>query len=339
MSTEARRCTQNGRAYLSGIITGLAVATLIAACSTGPSGATASPRSSTTPPTPSTAATQGSSPSPISTRTATPTLTATPVPSPSFGAHQIEHPTGVTDVVLRMEVGGGFVPIGFLLTEAPTFTLYGDGTVIFQQVDNRLNGFDLARLPWLVGHLDEEAVQALLNFSLTTGRLANAREQYDQGMVADAPTTVFNLNAGGVTKTVNVPALMELTEPGPDAVDRQGFLQLSRVLTNFADQEELGDVVPYDADMYRVVLNEGFGDPAAEPKDWPWSDVTPNDFVVGDEPGAIANLDGEHAAKLLDVPNGGHPGVWVLDPDEKVVQLGVRPLLPDEIAAIEEAAD
>ena len=129
-----------------------------------------------------------------------------------------------------MEVGGGFVPMGFLLTQAPTFTLYGDGTVIFQQIDNRQNAFDAARLPWLVGHLNEEAIQALLNFALTEGRLANAREQYDQGMVADAPSTIFNLNAGGKTKTVNVYALMELPEPGPDAADRAGFLKLSKVL-------------------------------------------------------------------------------------------------------------
>ena len=49
-----------------------------------------------------------------------------------------------------------------------------------------------------------------------------------------------------------------------------------------------------------------------------------------DEPGSrIKMLDKEHVAKLLDVPNGGHIGVWVTEPDgTTVVQLGVRPLLP-----------
>jgi hypothetical protein len=237
-----------------------------------------------------------------------------------------------------MEVGGGFVPMGFFLTQAPTFTLYGDGTVIFQQIDNRANAFDSGRLPWLVGHLDEEAIQALLNFALTQGRLANAREQYDQGMVADAPTTVFVLNAGGQAKTVSVAALSELPDPGPDAADRQGFLQLSQVLSTFQNQEELGDVEPYQAELYRVVLTEGFGQPVGEAIEWPWEDVAPEDFVAGDEPGAIAHLDGEHVAGLLEVPTGGHPGVWVLDPDENQVQMGVRPLLPDEVALIEEVA-
>ena len=309
---------------LAATLPALALTVLIAACNTGP-GATQIPTGTPSPSAPSTA-----SPSP------SPTQTPTPVPSPSFSADQIEHPTGATDVVLRMEVGGGFVPMGFLLTQAPTFTLYGDGTVIFQQIDNRPNAFDAARLPWLVGHLDEEAVQALLNFALSEGRLANAREQYDQGMVADAPTTTFNLNVAGQSKTVNVPALMELTQPGPDAADRQGFLKLSQVLSAFQNQEELGDVSPYEAELYRVVLNEGFGEPVGEPLEWPWDDVTPDQFVVGNESGAVANLDADHVADLLEVPNGGHPGVWALDPDENLVQLAVRPLLPEETAAVEE---
>jgi hypothetical protein len=310
--------------HLAATLPALAFAALIAACNTGPA-ATPAPSGSPRPASPPTA-----SPSPAVT------LTPTPQPSPSFGADQIEHPTGATDVVLRMEVGGGFVPMGFFLTQAPTFTLYGDGTVIFQQIDNRSNAFEAARLPWLVGHLDEEAIQALLTFALTQGRLANAREQYDQGMVADAPSTTFDLNAGGQSKTVNVYALMELPEPGPDAADRAGFLKLSQVLSAFQNQEELGEVTPYEAELYRVILTEGFGEPAGGAIDWPWDDVAPDDFAAGDEPGALAHLDGEHVADLLELPTGGHPGVWVLDPDDNQVQLGVRPLLPDEIAAIEE---
>ena len=34
-------------------------------------------------------------------------------------------------------------------------------------------------------------------------------------------------------------------------------------------------------------------------------------------------------AKLMDVPNGGHPGIWVKTPDgEGRVQVGVRPATP-----------
>jgi hypothetical protein len=55
--------------------------------------------------------------------------TTAPTPTRVTG---IEHPTGARDIVLRFEEGGGFVPIDFLATQAPSFTLYGDGTVVFR---------------------------------------------------------------------------------------------------------------------------------------------------------------------------------------------------------------
>jgi len=288
----------------------LALAALLAACTAGP----------------------GATPTP-----AGPTPSPSPSPSPTFGPTDIEHPTGATDVVLRMEQGGGFVPMGFLVTQAPTFTLYGDGTVIFKQIDTRVGDpmGGQAELPWLVGHLVEADVQALLSFALTTGRLATARLQYDDPMIADAGSTIFQLNAGGVEKTVSVYALFDMSQPGPDAADRQGFSRLAAVLDDFGSQVDvdLGEVTTYDPELYRVILIEGFGEPVAQPTDWPWDDLTLDDFPVGEEPGNRSKiLDREHVAKLLDVPNGGHVGVWVTAVDGSVVSFGIRPLLPDEAA-------
>jgi hypothetical protein len=230
-----------------------------------------------------------------------------------------------------MENGGGFVPMGFLLTQAPTFTLYGDGTVIFQQIDTRVDAFNQPMLPWLVGHLDEDGVQSLLQFAMSNGRLANARDTYEDPMIADASTTIFNLNAGGLQKVVSVYALSETSQPGRDAADRAGFAQLAEALRNFQSQEGLGDVVPYDAEWYRVVVMEAFGEPVNAPDAWPWEDLDLEDFPMGDE-GRITNLDEEHVSLLLETPNGGHIGLWVESPDgETFVQLGVRPLLPEEI--------
>ena len=129
---------------------------------------------------------------------------------------------------------------------------------------------------------------------------------------------------------------MEVDQTGPDAVDLKGFSQLVQVLTNFQAQSgvDLGDMTPYDAALYKVVLFDSSGQPQVQPKAWPWDDLTLADWpTAGDEPGRIKMLDSAHTAKLLDVPNGGHIGVWVTAPDGTVVQFGVRPLLPDEIAA------
>jgi hypothetical protein len=303
----------------------LGLVALLSACNALPG---ASPPPTTGPTAPPT--TSGPTPTP------TPTPSPTPVPSATFGADQIEHPTGATDIVLRMESGGGFVPMGFMLTQAPTFTLYGDGTVIFQQVDNRPNpgGFgSQAYLPWAVAHLDEDAIQALLQYALQTGRLLNAKDHYDDPMVADAPTTIFNMNAAGVQKVVTIYAL-GITE-GADRADRAGFSQLAQLLTNFQTQNGIGDLEEYDAAKYKVILMESFGEPVGEALPWPWDDLTLADFPGGDEPGGQALLDKEHVGKLLDVPNGGHPGIWVVAPDDSLVQFGVRPLLPDEILTSE----
>jgi hypothetical protein len=89
-------------------------------------------------------------------------------------------------------------------------------------------------------------------------------------------------------------------------------------------------VTEYVPTHYKVVLVDAFGEPTGQAVDWPWADLTLDDFPAGDEPGGIAILDAEHVAKLLEVPNGGHVGVWAHDPDGNLIQLAVRPLLPDE---------
>ena len=292
-----------------------AIAILIAACGTGP----------------------GASPSP--TNPPGPTPTPSPTPSPSFGPNDISHPTGRTDVVLRMEQGGGFVPFGFLFTQSPSFTLYGDGTVIFKPIDTRAGDpfGGQAMLPWLVGHMTETDIQALLQFALGPGRLANARENYDNPMVADAGSTIFNINAGGVEKVVNIYALG--LDDGPDQADRQGFSQLAEVLNDFGNQGvELGEVVAYEPELYKVLLMEGFGEPVGQVLDWPWDDLTVANWPDAEEPdGRIAFLDADQVAKLMEVPNGGHVGIWVEAPDGTNVQFGVRPLLPDEVEAFNSA--
>ena len=87
-----------------------AVALLAAACSS-----TGAPPSSPTNPSGSPVTSPSSSPS------ASPTVAG------------LEHPTGKSDILLRYEEGGGFVMPAFLASRTPIFTLYGDGTIVFQR--------------------------------------------------------------------------------------------------------------------------------------------------------------------------------------------------------------
>lgn len=310
-----------------GLLLATLLVTSLAACTGGPPAASPGP---TEPASPTPGGSPIDSPTPDE-QSPQPRPTA----QPTTGQNGIEHPTGATDVVLRMEQGGGFVPMGFMVTQAPEFTLYGDGTILIKPLEDPdlPSGFDVAQPRYLQGQLDEETVQSLLEFALGQGRLAVARERYDDPMIADASTTVFTINAGGISKTVSVYALSEVVEPGRDAVDRAAFFELAELLRSFEDRArsgELGEISLYEPTHYRVALMESFGEQPTEPLEWPWEDVTPDDFAPTDEFSIpIAILPADDVAELTDVPSGGHPGIAV-DYEGTTWMLGLRPLLPDE---------
>lgn len=270
-----------------------------------------------------------------------PTSSPSPTPAPTFSSDQIPHPTGPADIVLRMEQGGGFVPMEWMATNAPQFTLYGDGRVVFRPIEDLERvGFAQGLPRYLTGKMTEEGVQALLNYALTTGRLATARASYDNPMIADASTTTFVLNAGGEEKVVSIYALFEMPDPQvPDAADRAGFVQLQNLLMNFESEVDAGtvdDVGLYEPELYRLVLFEGMGEPLTEPIAWPWDDITLDDFPLGEEPGNRTRIvTAEQAGQLVDVPSGGQMSIWVEAPDGTLVSFALRPLLPDEVAGVE----
>jgi hypothetical protein len=281
---------------------------------------------------------------PPTTASPTPSI-ATPAPSPatpaapSPEAGTIEHPTGATDVVLRMEQGGGFVPMGWFDADAPGFTLYGDGTFILrpQEDPERSDAWTDGMPRFLHGRMTEEYVQSLLGYALTTGRLLDARDTYPQNECADCGSTIFTISAAGMDKTVTVDALEMTDASGPDAGDRRGFAQLAQTIADLEGRArggELGEVVIYDPDFYRVTLIESFGEPAQEPAAWPWADVSTDDFEAQAEFSNPARLmSREDVARLLEVPSGGHMGVWVEEADGTQWQMAVRPLLPEELPA------
>jgi hypothetical protein len=260
-----------------------------------------------------------------------PTSTPAPSPSPTLDPDQIAHPTGPTDIVLQYAVAGGFVTPDMVVTQVPQFTLYGDGTVIWQSRDG---GGPQGIPPLLRGRMDEELVQALLAFALDQGRLAVARDHYFQNSCADCQTTTFRINAGGIDKTVSIDALG--IEEQMDRADRVGFMQLAEWLGNFDDQVRNGaggDIQPYDPSHYLVVLTQAVPEMGAF-GDWPWSRVSVDDFRPRGEGDwqREARLTSDDVALITAVPTGGTMGVLVEDPAGGLWSVALRPLLPDEIA-------
>lgn len=252
----------------------------------------------------------------------------------SSPAGTIEHQTGARDVVFRFAEGGGFVPMGFFATEAPQFTLYGDGTVIFR--DNSIatppqsNPNLIVLAPFRTARLDEADVQAFLRFALADSGLGIARASYTPGNVADAPTATFTVNAGGLSKTVAVEALGFDNPQSPDAPILAAMAKLGDVVRDFGSSVE--DETTWVPDRWRGVLTPDALNP---PTAWPWPDIAPAEFVQRPEPDAPqfpvrTMTPAEIDALGLDGIEGGFSGLSLTGPDGKVYFFALRPLLPDE---------
>ena len=294
---------------------------VVAACG----GATASPTPSGTP------GSSGSSGAPPS---------SAPSATPGASVGEIDHKTGATDVILRIEEGGGFVPIEFNASQSPDFTLFGNGVIVFKRIVATFPQPDVAGVvhsaPWRTAKLAEDQIQELLDFALGAGGLGGARDKYLDDMTMDASTTYFTIRAGGLDKTVEVAALFEIPQPGPDQAARAAFFKLSQRLKDF-DRGGTIDSDVYVPQRYRGVIFEREPGPELKPIAWPWPAIAVADFKKGAGEG-IGGLGFAHRAmtadeiaalKLTDV-EGGLQGPVLKGPDGKLYTFILRPLLVDE---------
>jgi hypothetical protein len=253
--------------------------------------------------------------------------TTGPTPAPTIAG--IEHPTGATDIILRFEEGGGFVPIDFLATQAPSFTLYGDGTVVFwdsQAMPPEPVGNVTRSVPFQTIRLGEEGIQALIEQALGPGGLGIAAGPY-MGLGADIPSATFTINADGRQKQVTVVGLT------PDMHPQDVLIVTS--LANFADRlrtfgnDVAGEVV-YEPTGYRGTLQK-IDQANGAVADWPWTDLQPSDFTAGANDFLLLHTLTPAQVAALAVPGaeGGMLGVNI-QKDGKLYSLALRPLLPDE---------
>jgi hypothetical protein len=265
-----------------------------------------------------------------------------PGPSrPLATAGHIDHPTETTTVILRVDEGGGFVAPSFFVTQAPAFSLYGDGTAIFRDPSTEPppgSGEVIRSVPFRTVRLSEDEAQGLLAFALGPGGLLAARAQY-QLPVADAPTTTFTIAAGGITKTVSVNGLGIGGDGGPDAPILAALASLRARLMGFGSS--VTGTTEWQPDRYRGILMEviGGGDQPGRPIAWPWTTIAPSDFMLPADPNGprwpirvltptdvaalgITHLEGGARGILLKRPAGVPAGM--------PYEFALRPLLPDE---------
>ena len=279
----------------------------------------------------------GASAPPSTAPSAAPSAAPSEAPSDSPAVGAIDHKTGATDILLRYDEGGGFVMPGFLASQVPPFTLYGDGTVIFRNPALQLppaEGSVSPANPMRTAKLTEDQIQELLVYALGEGGLAVARASYENMMVADAGTAVFTVHAGGVDKTVSVYALGMDTQGGADAPARAAFQKLAAKLADF-DQGGTFPTAIYQPAAYRAVLFEAPGVQAPDIRAWPWPDLKVTDFTPDADPNGLQfphrTLEPDEVAKLgvKDV-QGGFQGMVLTGSDGKLYTLSLRPLLPGD---------
>lgn len=236
-----------------------------------------------------------------------------------------------------MDQGGGFVAPAFTASQAPVFTLFGDGTVIFRNpMAGPLPaiGDTMPNRPFRTARLSEEQIQETLKMAIGQGGLGTARLEYANQMVADAGTTTFAIEAGGLKKTVSVYALGIDTPGVADAPARAAFSFLAQRLGDF-DQGGTIRTDEWAPDRYRATLLDGFAG-ERPPTSWPWTDLKPTDFAAAPDPNAMPmpthTLTATQAAALGITPyHGGFRNLTLVAPNRsKLYSLALRPLLPDE---------
>ncbi|OGN83425.1 MAG: hypothetical protein A2X23_04700 [Chloroflexi bacterium GWC2_73_18] len=246
---------------------------------------------------------------------------------------RIDHPTGPSDLVLRIDIGGGLMGPGWALTHLPIFSLFGDGRIVTE--GPQIEIYPGPALPNLQQtRISEAGIQRILEAARDAG-LLGPDAHYDWPGIMDAPTTTFTVVAGGARHVVSAYALFE-GSGGNDA--RAALRAIYEQLTDFRSwlgAQVVGPDAAYVYDALRITVRPADPSGAPDPgmvniRDWPLAvplaafgtpaaadDVRCGVLSGGDLDGAMADLASSN--QLTYWRSGG-----------ATYQLGLRPLLPDE---------
>ena len=253
----------------------------------------------------------------------------------------IDHPTGADDLVLRVSDEGGFVPVEYLLSAMPSFSLFGDGSAV--TLGAQIEIYPGPALPPLISTpLTEDGVQAVLQAALDAG-LDQDREYIDMGstMVADATTTVFTLTVDGTTHVTKVYALGFAGDERPPGMSKEEFDARARLEALRATLQDLRGTLPegsvgeeeaFTPTGLRLFVSgyRGERDLKQTPVTWPLDTPLPEfgepASVEGYACAAVTGADLEAVLPLAEAANQLTP--WVSDGERSAILF--RPLLPDE---------
>jgi hypothetical protein len=247
----------------------------------------------------------------------------------------IAHPTGATDVVLRVSSGGGFVAPQTSLRALPSFTLYGDDTVIVPGAVIQIYPGP-AIYPLVRSKLTEHQVQALLQRAGQLGLLARGAIDYgDMGAVgvSDAPTTTLVVNAAGMHVERQAYALGVATRGRLSARQIGARRALARFIAKLPEGPSGAQYTPHAIAVY-VGPFRGQAQPGAAPIVWPLQSnlATAGKRVSSGLGYRCISVRGEAARTLLaTLRKANEQSQWTArSTTNSTYQVIARPLLPDQ---------
>lgn len=218
------------------------------------------------------------------------------------------------EVWLRVDTGGGFVPLIINQREVPEVLLFDDGRLV------RLTSDDGAVVPELeVAQLDEDEVAALLD---EAGAVIEG-PAVGFPNVTDLPTTTIHLTTDGDDGTLEVYAL------GFDDEQLTAEEQAARasVTALLEDLDAAGDAEPYVPDEWLVLTTATLeGADVTETVPWP---LDPDRAATAATPSVCTRISGEDATAVLEALATDDPFTY-LDTGTTVVEVALRPVLTGE---------
>ena len=257
---------------------------------------------------------------------------------PSSGG--IAHPAAPGDLLLRWGYAGGFTPPEFQLTNLPSFSLYGDGTIV--RPGPQMEIYPGPALPALeVMRVDERGIQLILEAALEAD-LDTVGDLTDMGSVgiADAADTVFTLEFGDVDRTVRIYALTELAGQMPGMSDEEfrarkrmlAFVEQLGTLETWLPQGSVSGSTVFEPSGVRAFVTRYRGEPDLPQERLPWPLTVPLDGI-GEDAGAgfrCVVVRGQDWTELLRpaATTATQLTPWTSEGHRYAVAF--RPLLPDE---------
>jgi hypothetical protein len=191
---------------------------------------------------------------------------------------------GADDVVLRIETGGGYVPVDYAFANGPTVLVTGDGLVL-QPAPQAADAEQPRLLPYVQHTVDAATLEDVVRLADEAGLLAEPPDYFEGApQVTDMPSTTVEITADGETWTHSAYALGFDTEKGRRQV-------LADYVSDALDLLDDGEAAPYEPAAIRLSATETTGSASgAVPAGWP-AEVdlaTVGSCAVVDDPTAVA---------------------------------------------------